>query len=63
MATIKEYIKIYKDFSFEECDFNINDVIIFCELSYINWSNIVSSNNDRYSSGISDNSLSICEFI
>lgn len=47
MATIKEYIKIYKDFSFEECNFNINDVIIFCELSYINWSNIVSSNNDK----------------
>ncbi len=45
MSTIKEYIKIYSNFSFEECDFNINDVIIFSELSYINWSGIVSSNN------------------
>lgn len=52
MATIKEYIKIYKDFSFEECDFNINDVIIFSELSYINWSGIVS---------LSDNMITLKE--
>lgn len=47
MATIKEYIKMYKGLSFEECDFNINDVIIFSELAYINWSNIVSKGNTK----------------
>lgn len=47
MATIKEYIKLYKNLSFKECDFNINDVLLFCELSYIDWNNIVSSKNTK----------------
>lgn len=51
MATIKEYIDIYRDLSFEECDLNINDIIIFCELSYIDWSNIVSSDDSKITLG------------
>lgn len=47
MATIKEYIKIYKNLSFEECALNINDIIIFSELSYIDWSNIVPPDNTK----------------
>ncbi len=47
MATIKEYLKYYKNLTFEECNFNINDVILFSELSYINWYNIVPSNNNK----------------
>ena len=51
MATIKEYIKIYKNLSFEECDLNINDIIIFSELSYIDWSNIVPPDNTKITLG------------
>ena len=42
MYTIKEYLKYYKNLTFEECPININDVILFTELSYIDWNNIVS---------------------
>ena len=41
MATIKEYLKYYKILSFKECKLNINDVLLFTELSYIDWHNIV----------------------
>ena len=47
MATIKEYLKYYKDLSFEECNLNINDVILFTELSYINFLDIVPSDNKK----------------
>lgn len=49
MATIKEYLKYYKDLTFEECNFNINDVILFTELSYINWNNIVFDSSKKIS--------------
>lgn len=47
MATIKDYLKYYKNLSFKENKLNINDVIIFTELSYIDWSNIVPSNSNK----------------
>ncbi len=40
MATIKEYLKYYKSLTFNECKLNINDVLLFTELSYIDWHNI-----------------------
>ena len=49
MATIKEYLRYYKGLSFKECCFNINDVLLFTELSYIDWHNIVSESNDKIS--------------
>lgn len=47
MYTIKDYLKYYKNISFKECKLNINDVIIFTELSYIDWSNIVPRLNNK----------------
>ena len=47
MATIKDYLKYYKNISFKENKLNINDVIIFSELSYIDWSNIVPKGNNK----------------
>ena len=47
MATIKEYLKYYKELSFEECNFNINDVILFTELSYIKWKDIVPNDKNK----------------
>ena len=49
MYTIKEYLKYYKNLTFEECPININDVILFTELSYIDWNNIVSKSNIKRS--------------
>ena len=49
MATIKEYLRYYKGLSFKECCFNINDVLLFTELSYIDWHNIVFESNDKIS--------------
>ena len=49
MFTIKEYIKYYKNISFDECSFNINDVLLFTEISYIDFSDIVSNGSDRIS--------------
>ena len=47
MATIKDYLKYYKSISFKDNKLNINDVIIFTELSYIDWSNIVPTGNNK----------------
>lgn len=47
MATIKDYLKYYKDYGFDECRFNINDVLIFTELSYVDWHDIVSNSFDK----------------
>ena len=47
MATIKDYLKYYKSISFKDNKLNINDVIIFTELSYIDWSNIVPTSNNK----------------
>lgn len=47
MYTIKEYLKYYKNLTFEECPININDVILFTELSYIDWNNIVSKGSQK----------------
>lgn len=49
MFTIKDYIKYYKNISFNECSFNINDVLLFTEISYIDFSDIVSNVSDRIS--------------
>lgn len=47
MATIKEYLKYYKSLTFSECKLNINDVLLFTELSYIDWHNIVPEDNNK----------------
>ena len=47
MATIKDYLKYYKNISFKDIKLNINDIIIFTELSYIDWSNIVPTGNNQ----------------
>ena len=47
MATIKEYLKYYKSLTFNECKLNINDVLLFTELSYIDWHNIVPEDNNK----------------
>ena len=47
MATIKEYLKNYKNLTFNECKLNINDVLLFTELSYIDWHNIVPEDNNK----------------
>ena len=47
MATIKDYLKYYKSISFKDNKLNINDAIIFTELSYIDWSNIVPTGNNK----------------
>ena len=49
MFTIKDYIKYYNSISFNECSFNINDVLLFTEISYIDFSDIVSNGSDRIS--------------
>ena len=47
MATIKDYLNYYKDTSFDEYAFNELDNILFSELSYINWENIVSNYSSK----------------
>lgn len=47
MATIKDYLNYYKDTSFDEYAFNGLDNILFSELSYINWENIVSNYSSK----------------
>lgn len=49
MTTIYDYLKYYKDYSFRDYPFNEIDNIIFAELSYLNWENIVSSNKTKIS--------------
>ena len=41
MYTIKDYLKFYKDISFEDVSFNEIDNILFSELSYLTWKDIV----------------------
>ncbi len=41
MYTIKDYLKFYKDISFEDVYFNEVDNILFSELSYLTWKGIV----------------------
>lgn len=43
MSTIKDYLKYYKNSTFDEYKFNELDNILFSELSYINWKGIVSA--------------------
>ena len=45
MYTIKDYLKFYKDISFEDVSFNEIDNILFSELSYLTWKGIV--NNEK----------------
>lgn len=47
MSTIKEYLKYYKDTSFDDYKFNEIDNILFSEFSYINWDNIVPKNSSK----------------
>lgn len=42
MATIRDYLKYYKGLGFDRCNFNVNDVLLFTEISYIDWHGIVS---------------------
>jgi len=41
MYTVKDYLKYYKDVSFNNCHFNEVDNIIFTSLSYFDWTGIV----------------------
>ena len=41
MYTVKEYLKYYKDVSFDNCNFNEVDNILFSSLSYFDWTDIV----------------------
>lgn len=43
MADIKEYLKYYKDKTFKEYSFNEVDNVLFSELSYLDWTNIVTN--------------------
>ena len=43
MTTIKDYLTFYKNITFDEATFNEMDNILFAELSYLNWKNIVTS--------------------
>lgn len=45
MANLKTYLQYYKDKSFEEYKFNEVDNVLFSELSYLDWSNIVPIND------------------
>ena len=45
MANLKTYLQYYKDKSFEEYKFNEVDNVLFSELSYLDWTNIVPSND------------------
>lgn len=47
MATIKTYFEFYKNSSFEEVPFNDIDNLLFTELSYLDWSNIVSNTSKK----------------
>ena len=41
MFTIKDYLKYYKDVSFNSCNFNEVDNLFFTSLSYFDWTDIV----------------------
>ena len=43
MYLIKDYLKFYKDTSFKEVSFNEIDNILFSELSYLNFKNIITN--------------------
>lgn len=43
MYLIKDYLKFYKDTSFKEISFNEIDNILFSELSYLNFKNIITN--------------------
>lgn len=47
MSTIKDYLKYYKNTTFEEYKFNELDNLLFSEISYINWDGIVSKFNSK----------------
>ena len=47
MATIKDYLRQYKDISFQECPFNEMDNLFFTQLSYFNWSSIVPNSHRK----------------
>ena len=49
MANLKTYLKYYKNNSFNEFNFNEVDNILFAELAYLNWTDIVSSNDEKIS--------------
>ena len=47
MATITNYLKEYKDVSFEQCPFNEMDSLFFSQLSYFEWDKIVPSSTKK----------------
>ena len=48
MASIKDYVKYYKNFSFQEIPFNDIDSIIFSEIIYADFENIIPSDKGKY---------------
>lgn len=48
MASIKEYVKYYKDVSFESIAFNDVDSMIFTQIVYADFDNIIPSEKGRY---------------
>ena len=49
MANLKTYLKYYKNNLFTEYAFNEVDNILFAELSYLNWTDIVPENEQKIS--------------
>ena len=52
MYLIKDYLKFYKDTSFKEVSFNEIDNILFSELSYLNFKNIITNKKISINSAI-----------
>lgn len=48
MASIKEYIKYYKDISFQEISFNDVDSMLFTQFIYADFAGIIPSDKGRY---------------
>ncbi len=49
MANLKTYLEYYKNNSFKDCAFNEVDNILFAELAYLNWNEIVPKNSEKIS--------------
>ena len=48
MATVKDYVKYYKDISFQEIPFNDIDSLIFSQIVYADFEHIIPAEKGKY---------------